>query len=139
MWFVPIGGKLRFPIRPSLLQTDGSFHPKTHTGFVAMVLHHNNTTYTKFTMMASAEDSTETEWASISSGMIYALEKNVKSIYIENDNLGVVNKLLTTLKKKEKPYVAHYKYEILRLAKETEWTGIRWIPRNENKADDLFR
>ena len=42
------------------------------------------------TRIPDAQDSTETEWASINHGLLFALENNEHNIHIENDNLSVI-------------------------------------------------
>ena len=137
--FQYIGGKVLKPISPSLLQTDGSFYPFTRTGKAAVLLSHNSKVYTKLVTLQKPEDSYETEWASVFSGLLFALKHNVSFINIENDNEGVVKNIISGKMKGEKPYVTEYREAILALAKQTQWTGIRWIPRKQNRADDLFR
>jgi hypothetical protein len=69
------------------------------------------------------------------------MNTNVYSLHIENDNQGVIMNLImkdVPKTKKQKPYVAEYREAIIQLAKQTEWTAIRWIPRKMNRADDLF-
>ena len=140
MRFKYIGGKVLKPISPSLVQTDGSFHYNTRSGRVAVSLSHNSQVFTKVINVHKPEDSYEVEWCAVYSGLLFALRHNVESINIENDNLGLVNNLLTgKILKTDKPYVIDYKQAILALAKQTHWTGIRWIPREQNRADDLFR
>ena len=134
------------PIRfaPSVVQTDGSFYRVKHLGRVAALLYHDTNTFKNVKTMVNACNSYETEWASVLHGLVFSLEHNASQIYIENDNLGVVQSLSNYVKKgkkgkRETEYVQHYKYEIMHLAKQTETTAIRWIPRSKNRADALFR
>jgi len=87
--------------------------------------------------MEKAKDSYETEWFSVYNGILFALEKNATSIEIENDNLSVVH-ILTGQKVKRNGIASHYEEKIQYAASHTEYTGIRWIPRKHNRADDLF-
>lgn len=139
MQFRFLGGKLLRALSPSLVQTDGSFHMRNKTGYAAAILYHDSRKYKHLLYLENAKDSCETEWASVYNGLVFSLEKNVSEINIENDNLGVVQNLTEHKEKKLKDYAAHYKYEILKLANYTKWTGIRWIPRKFNRADDLFK
>jgi len=139
MRFHHLGGKLRnmySPI-PTLLQTDGSF--KRSKGRAASILFHTSDTYSKVWNLERATDSYETEWASVYHGLLFSMNKNVYNLHIENDNQGVILNLIRVPNtKKQKPYVAEYREAILQLAKQTEFTAIRWIPRKQNRADDLF-
>jgi hypothetical protein len=136
MHFHYIGGKFRTPLSPSLLQTDGSYRAKI--GRVAALLRHANMHYTHVETMPSARNSYETEWCSVYKGLLFALETNVTKLHIENDNLSVIQHLVGISSKDCPSYVAHYKHNIRLLANQTEYTGVRWIPRRFNRADDLF-
>ena len=144
MRFHHIGGKCKTLLSPpSLLQTDGSF--KRSQGRAAALLLHNSNLYSRVWDLERAKDSYETEWASIYHGLLFSMNSNADRLHIENDNQGVIMNLLTAdlwkkkkQKKKQNPYVAEYREAILNLAKQTEWTAIRWIPRERNRADDLF-
>jgi len=139
--FTRIGGmnNFRAPIC-ALLQTDGSFHHRTGLSRVAMRLQNPAHTeiYQKMTVIPNAQDSTETEWASISHGLLFALESGERNLEVENDNLGVVSALILKEKVMKQEYAKYYRYIILNTASKTEWTGIRWIPRELNLADALF-
>ena len=140
MNFRYLGGKYLRPLSASLVQTDGSFHLRNKTGYTAALLYHKSETYKRLVYLEYVRGSYEAEWISVYNGLVLSLEKNVNEIKIENDNLGVVRSLLDfNESKKYKDHVLHYKHEILKLANQTRWAGIRWIPRRENRADDLFR
>jgi ribonuclease HI len=139
MKFRYLGGKFFRPVSPSLVQTDGSYFMNKKTGYLAAILHHDSETFRQLRYLHYVRDSFETEMASVYNGLLLSLEKNAIEIQIENDNLGVVRELTELSGKKGRPEILHYKNEIYKLAKETKWTGIRWIPRGENRADDLFR
>jgi hypothetical protein len=130
------------PMFYAKVQTDGSFYPNTGMSRVAMILTtaDRNSELKHMKSISTCEDSTETEWASVSQGLLFALENNERMIAIENDNLSVVSNLImggNSVSKKD--YVKYYRYIILGLTSKTEWTGIRWIPREMNLADGLFR
>lgn len=143
--FFRLGGKYRRSFVPSLVQTDGSFYSGKRSGFVAALLHHNDNIYKQTVWLETAEDSCETEWASVYNGIIFSLNKQATQIHIENDNLGVVESLIATTispkqkKRREKEYATYYRHAILSLVKQTNYAAIRWIPREQNRADDLFR
>ena len=130
------------PMFYAKVQTDGSFYPNTGMSRVAMILTtaDRNSELKHMKSISTCEDSTETEWASVSQGLLFARENNERMIAIENDNLSVVSNLImggNSVSKKD--YVKYYRYIILGLTSKTEWTGIRWIPREMNLADGLFR
>ena len=119
----------------ALVQTDGSF--RKSQGRVAAMLFANHQRYTLLQTI-QAHDSYETEWCSVYTGLLFGLENNAKTIHIENDNLGVIE-VLTSPYKSRKGQANAYRERILRLAKETDYTAVRWIPRKLNRADSLFR
>ncbi len=86
-----------------------------------------------------ASSSTEAEWASVFQGLEAALELEKETIGLENDCLSVVAGLAYPTNPLRPVYARHYRKKILDLASETLWTGVRWIPRKANRADDLFR
>ena len=135
MNFRYIGGRFLHPRNPSFMQTDGSF--KRNVGRAAVILYHDKERFSNLVKMQKAKDSYETEWFSVYNGLLFAIEKNATSIEIENDNLSVVH-ILTGQTSKRNGIATHYEDKIQQLAKHTEYTGIRWIPRKYNRADDLF-
>jgi hypothetical protein len=138
MPYMRIGGKNLFPPPlVSYLQTDGSFYPRSKDSRVAFILKTPTSEYEKMFEIKNATCSTEVEWASIAYGIAYSLEKGEGILAIENDNLGVVSSLVTSRKAKQE-YARYYQYEIFKMARRSLWTGVRWMPREENKADRLF-
>lgn len=146
-------GKLTFPFtrvaghvsqQPLLLatvQTDGSYVPKTGDARVAAILTPTRSQNTfRHVQSISADSPTEAEWASISMGIELALSHGERALGIENDCLSVINTLIsphdTPLRHE---YARYWRYRILRQTNGTEWVGIRWIPREQNRADDLFK
>ncbi len=134
-----IGGNI--PYMPPLLaqlQTDGS--RTSSRSRVAMILttrDHMNI-HKKVIDIPHTESATEAEWASIAGGLEFAITKGETCIGIENDNLGVVGALITDKRDFRNSYAYYYRDKILRMSRLTLWTGIRWIPREINRADDLF-
>lgn len=140
--YARIGGmSIGTPFMSALLQTDGKFYPKTGVSRVAMLLkaEHGDTTTKNIIDITQCNDSTETQWASVSRGLLFAIEQGERNITIENDNFGVVANLILRDNVLKQEYAKHYRYIILNLASKTLWTGIRWIPREMNKADALLR
>lgn len=144
--FRRIGGIIAYqPRNYALLQTDGSFYPKTHHSYVAMYLRSsiyntkNNKIFKHTERIPDAQDSTETEWASVNLGLIYALNQNETNVNIENDNLGVILGLMLPNKTLKHDYAKYHRHNILKNANDhSQWTAIRWIPRELNNADKLF-
>lgn len=82
-----------------------------------------------------AHTSTEAEWASVLFGLTLALEKNCDDIAIENDHPGVIRALMTQKPRFRHEYARHYHSQIITLANETSWIGVR----EHNKVCALFR
>jgi hypothetical protein len=123
------------------VQTDGSYYTRNKLSRIAMILYPSMSKVTQKQMLQimDVNDSTETEWASVSQGLVFALEHDETIINIENDNLSVVSALIMPQNNLKRDYAKYYRNTILSNARETEWTGIRWIPRGMNLADKLFR
>jgi hypothetical protein len=146
-------GKLLFPftrvaghaIHPppilATIQTDGSYNSSTCDARAAAILTPSKSQNTFRHMQSiSAESSTEAEWASISMGLELAVTHDERAVGIENDCLGVINTLISPHDMfLRHEYARYWRYRILRQAKGIEWFGIRWIPREQNCADDLFK
>lgn len=136
--FTRIGGTSI--LKPPVLaraQTDGSFHSAYKMSRTAVILH----TPEKYMMIRSYLDgehknSTESEWASIYDGVVFSNTQGQGSLELENDNLDIVNSLQEGKAMKGLQY--DYLCEIMQIADNMEWLGIRWIPREQNKADQLF-
>jgi ribonuclease HI len=115
----------------SIVQCDGSF--KSGMGRTAVLFEqHRRVSYP-----IRMESSTEAEWKAVHNALLFGLEHNLTDIGIENDNLGVINTFLNDIIPKRE-YARYYKWKIRKDAEQTEWTGVRWIPRERNRADDLF-
>jgi len=139
--YTTIGGTHMFqPAFFSLVQTDGSYYHKSRYSRVSNILTtaSGNEVYKRMFEIPDAVSSTETEWASVYYGLQFAIEKSQPLIAIENDNLGVISALTVPNTNVRQEYAKYYKYSILRMTQQTAWTGIRWIPREKNRADKLF-
>jgi hypothetical protein len=84
------------------------------------------------------KNSTESEWCSILDGIKYSIKKDHDAIELENDNLGVIQSLINR-KIPKRHYLAEYYTMIYKNLRQLEYLGIRWIPRERNRADDIFR
>jgi len=135
--FFRIGGRVRpTPFLYAHVQTDGSFTRTQSKTAVILKTADSLTTLQKVTPIA-AISSTEAEWASVYHGLVYALENNEPVVALENDDFGVISAIITKRDLRH-DYAKHYRNKITMIVGNTAWTGIRWIPREANEADDLF-
>jgi hypothetical protein len=58
---------------------------------------------------------------------------------VENDNLNVIHSLMFDRKPLTQEYARYYRNEIFQIVRQAECAGVRWIPREINRADELFR
>ncbi len=140
--FLRIGGRSAYPL-PILVrcQTDASYRPPPvdSARAAALLYHHTGARIERIEQIHSATGPTEAEWSSIYLGLQTAMENGYTVVGIENDNLSVVSQLTLHEGHLRKPYARHYKSKILSLARHTAWTGVRWIPREDNLADLILR
>lgn len=143
MPYTRVGGAMVFP--PPLLarvQTDGSFSGRHGARVAAILTGADAMTTHRHLAAINAVNSHEAEWASVAAGLLLALENNETAVGIENDCLGVIAALSShgpDAPRLRHEYAREWRAEIMRMAAETAWTGVRWIPRAANRADDLFR
>ena len=125
----------------AIVQSDGSYYAHTKKTRVAAILHPSilNHLQKRVFTVENASSSTEAEWHSILRGLELALEEGETCVALENDNLGVIHGLITPLMQFRHEYARYYKEQILTTAKHAEWVGARWIPREFNRADALFK
>jgi ribonuclease HI len=123
----------------SRVQTDGSFKLSQNklSRTAVILLKPDGEKHTLCSTYFTHANSHESEWCSVLDGIEFSKKKGSQSINLENDNLGVITSLIS--QKKPSGLYSDYYYQITDLAKEFEWLGIRWIPRELNRADDLFR
>ena len=139
--FLRIGGRRVLPLPfPTIVQCDGSFGRRTGAAVAYLVYDSSRQIMmSKRLDLPFASSSTEAEWASVFHGLEAALELEKENIGLENDCLAVVTGLTFPTNRLKQVYARHYRKKILDLTEQTLWTGVRWIPRKENRADDLFR
>ena len=136
--FVRIGGRAQiYPIFYSHIQTDGAYTKKAQAVAVLLKASDHSAEFKKVHPIL-AQSSTEAEWASVYHGIQFALEHNEPAVALENDDFGVISALITNRALKH-DYAKHYRDKIKIIVGSTAWTGIRWIPREANRADDLFK
>jgi ribonuclease HI len=129
---------LIMPTATSRIQTDGSYNYKTKVSRTATILTINNLDYNNIKVYYDHTNSMESEWASLIDGLEYSQKNNIKSLAIENDCLPVIRSIITENPPKNIRFLEYYKY-FNSLRNNYKWLGIRWIPRELNRADDLFR
>ena len=127
------------PLFFAKVQTDGSFRKSLPRARIAVLM--TDKIGMQFSEMTPifAIDSTETEWASVAAGLRFAIDHGEETIALENDNLGVFHGLIDPRNSLRNEYARYYRNEIQKLANKTAWTGVRWIQREINEADRLFR
>lgn len=137
---IKVGGVALFkPPMLAHIQVDGSFGPRRAAAVAVKYVSAARDRSASFTKPVYAvENSTEAEWIAIYAGITFALENNEKAMIVENDCLGVIHHLMQRDQFLRRDYARHWRYEIYKLAANTEWTGVRWIPRRYNQADELF-
>jgi ribonuclease HI len=119
------------------IQTDGSF--KSGLSRTAVLLRTlKGEDYTLCNTYFNHVNSTESEWQSVYDGIEYAVRKEQQSVELENDNLGVVKSIIDR-RSKVGSLFSDYRAMIYKQVRDLEYVGIRWIPRELNKADDIFR
>jgi ribonuclease HI len=135
--FIPLK-KVRGLTPPStvLLQTDGSFKHQMQLSRTACILGAKEGDYTLLNTYFEHRTSTESEWCSILDGIKFAIKKDQGSIHLENDNQGIINEI-TGSKKPPKLYYDYYN-QIFKEIKVLDYIGMRWIPREMNRADAIF-
>lgn len=134
--FVPIcKNSVVEPLALAAVQTDGSF--RKNISRTAVILDSiQGEQFTLVNTYFTHANSHESEWCSVLNGLEFSLKKNQKAVTLENDNQGVIQSLIT----QSPPRLLWPYYDsIYELMTEFDWVSVRWIPREQNKADRLFR
>jgi hypothetical protein len=135
-----IGGVARYPPPlTAIAQVDGSLSNRIARAAVIFTRASGTESFKNIYHLGGVQSSTETEWAAVYSGLMKGLELHEGSVLIENDCLGVINNLMQRDAALKHEYARYYRSKILTGAAQFEWVGVRWIPRELNKADELFR
>lgn len=144
-FYALVNKSIVMPRTTYILQTDGSYEYKTQISRTAAILtNHIGIKSTFVNTYLDHTNSYETEWQSLIDGVEYSqmkvLDFNIKALAIENDCLPIVTSIIQQNPPKKQLYLEYYKYfNNLYSVSHYMWFGIRWIPRELNKADDLFR
>lgn len=121
------------------VQTDGTLYSKNKTGAVAALLYYQSRSAQGFTHpLEHLDDSTEAQWASVYFGLEMAKRSNQSLIGIENDSLSVIRHIMCN-DTGGTDYARYYNHKIKEVAEELQWCGVRWIPRELNRANTLLR
>lgn len=134
--FVTLSRSLIKPDKIAHVQTDGSFKNISRTAVILNT--QENVTYKLMNTYFDHKNSTESEWCSILNGIKYSIYKDEGSLELENDCLPVIQHLINK-RSPTKAYLQDYYHLILKEVKTMDYLAIRWIPREMNRADDLFR
>ena len=128
------------PAKVALVQTDGSFSSQyVEMSRTAVLLRAPDAIeYSLVNTYTDHISSTEAEWASVLNGIEFALKKDQGSVELENDCLPVMKHLMFR-RPPVKSYLADYYGAVLKEARKMEYLGVRWIPRELNRADEFFR
>jgi ribonuclease HI len=124
------------PLALAAVQTDGSF--RKNISRTAIIL--DTVQGEQFTLVNTYfthANSYESEWCSVLNGLEFAQKKKQKAVTLENDNQGVIQSLITQTP--PRPLYWPYYDSIYDLMTSFDWVSVRWIPREQNKADRLFR
>jgi hypothetical protein len=137
--FYRIGGtSLQSPNSLYRVQTHAFFDRSKGCQIAAILYGVDHRAIVQSQLQIKAKSQTEAAWASVALGLALAVQHKKPSIGIENDNLGIIRALIFHRNFRSRhEYAHHYFHEIMRLASNTEWTGVRWIPRSLNSAHDL--
>ena len=125
---------------PARIQTDGSYSYKTGISRTAAILTVDSKEfrYMKLYFPNEHMNSTESEWASLLDGLHYSENKGITCLALENDCMPVISSIVFKKPPTNPLFLEYYKYFNSRTTGYT-WLGIRWIPREMNRADDIFR
>ena len=127
------------PAKVALVQTDGSFSSEFLMSRTAVLLKCPDAIeYSLVNTYTDHMNSIEAEWASVLNGIQFALKKDQGSVELENDCLPVMKHLMFR-RPPAKSYLGDYYGAVLKEAKKMEYLGVRWIPRELNRADEFFR
>jgi hypothetical protein len=135
--FVTLSRSLIKPDKIAHLQTDGSFSSSNISRTAVILSTRENVNYKLMNTYFDHKNSSESEWCSILNGIKYSIHKDEGCAELENDCLPVIQHLINK-RVPRKGYLQEYYNLILNEAKNMDYLAIRWIPREMNRADDLF-
>jgi hypothetical protein len=136
MAFRFIGGKCRVLRIPTHIYTESVFFPNANRTCITNHAHFRSGEKKRIQWIPVKDDK-EGEWLSVCESILFGLENNETCINIEHTSEEVVNALLLPIKRKLKQPYNRYRNITLALAKETEWTAIRFFPANPMDACEI--
>ena len=140
--YTRIKGVLPYGTPPfyAIVQTDGSYSQRTGTTRVAAILRPSylDRRQKRVQTVPVADSLLEAQWHSLTFGLQLALDEGERNIALENDNISVIQGLVTPGTVFRHEYARHYKDQIIRLCRKADWVGARCIPRELNRAGFLF-
>jgi len=132
-----LGGKCKRIRIPTLVRAEGYFIKNLNHASITATIYSKKGILEK-TKWTNASDPTESDWISVYESILFSLENNHRCIHIEHYNANVINTLIGHKPRRMKPYVYTHKSNILFLANQSEYTGIRWISNHEEGNDNVF-
>ena len=133
-------GAFHRPSYTARIQTDGSFSSKykSISRTAVFLTTSKGDQHTLCRTYFDNKNHMESEWCSILDGINYSLKKDQDAIELENDNLSVITSLVNHRIPRHS-YLSDYYLMIYKYLRQFEYVGIRWIPRELNRADEIFR
>jgi ribonuclease HI len=133
-------GVIHRPSYTARIQTDGSFSAnyKSISRTAVFLTTSKGEQYSLCRTYFDHKNHVESEWCSVLEGIEYSLKKDQDAIELENDNLGVITSLVNHRIPRHS-YLSDYYLMIYKYMRQFEYVGIRWIPRELNRADNIFR
>lgn len=140
--YTRIKGVLPYGTPPfyAIVQTDGSYAQRTGTTRVAAILRPSylDRRQKRVQTVPVAESLMEAEWHSLAFGLQLAVDQGERNIALENDNISVIQGLVTPGAVFRHEYARYYKDQLIKICRKTDWVGARWIPKEHNRAGFLF-
>jgi hypothetical protein len=138
--FLRLAGRRPYPPPVlTIVQTSGFFKPSNGSAAVAArITRAHEPVDEAVSPLYNLASSTEAEWASVYYGLLLAQANKETSIGLENCCDSIAMSLLIGPRRNPRSYVPYYTCKIIDAAERMEWCGLRWIPRVENKAGQLF-
>jgi ribonuclease HI len=137
--FLRLAGRLRVPPTLTLVQTSGVVRPSNGSAAVAARTTRGDLLVDEsVSPLYNKTSCTEAEWASVYYGLLLAHTNKETAVGLENNSHHVVMSLLIGPPQHPRPYVRYYMCKIMDTAERMDWCGLRWIPKEQNKAARLL-
>lgn len=132
MTFRYIGGKCRMLRIPTLVQCESVFLPNSGSVCITSIAHFKAGSRKRL-MWLHAKNSRHGDFLAVYESIRFCLENSVDTIHVQNDS-EFVFRALTTPGRRHDMYT-HHRNAILALAKQSDWTALRFI-KKENCFDE---